>query len=157
MKSLVGIVVGEESDLAILEPAREILKELDVPVDVTVLADYQDSLEKLYLYTLTSGLRGLEVIIIGGDNIPCPVHALTSMTPVPLIYVPVSTGEQNNTSFLPKIADFGNAHSSLLVTRPGDAYAAGLWAAQTLASKHRSVYQSLQEYDGVITGDTLQD
>lgn len=144
MKPLVGIVVGEEMDLESLEPAQEVLKELNVPVDITILANYQDTLEKLYLYTLTSQLRGLEVMIIGGGNIPCPVHALTSVTPVPVIYVPESGEEYNAASLISKAPNLGNAQSSLVVTGMGDAHTAGLWAAQILAAKHNSVYQSLQ-------------
>lgn len=143
MKSLVGILVGDSSGRETLKPAQEVLNELNIPTDITVLSDYPDPLEKLYLYMLTAGLKGLEVIIVGGGNIPCPVSALSSITPVPIIYVPKSVSDNEETTFLPNIADRGKIHS-ILITDPGDAYSAGLWAAQTLAAKHESIYHSLQ-------------
>ena len=143
MKPLVGIVVGEKSDLSLISPTRDMLEEMDVPVDIIVLADFQDALEKLYLYALTAGLRGLEVLVMGGENIPCPVHALTSVTPVPIIYVPA--GEHNQAAFVSGASNYGNTNSPLLLTPPGDAHAAGLWAVQNLASKNRSVYNSMQK------------
>ncbi|MEW6662067.1 MAG: AIR carboxylase family protein [Bacillota bacterium] len=145
MKNLVGIVAGSRSDLVTMKLAQDVLAELDVPSEITVLADHLDPIEKLYLYARTAERRGLEVIITGGSSMPCPVPVFASLTMVPVIHVPIPASDNNETSFPLVFTDFGNVRLSLVATEPGDAHVAGLWAAQILAAKHWPVYHSLQK------------
>lgn len=156
MRTLVGIVAGNRSDMDTMKLAQEVLGELDVPSEITVLADHLDPVEKLHLYALTAERRGLEVIIAGGSSMPCPVPVFASLTPVAVIHVPIPASENNETSFPLVFTDFANARPPLLVTEPGDAHVAGLWAAQMLAAKHWPVYRSLQKRKAVHGGTAVQ-
>lgn len=144
MKKLVGIVVNNEAELELLKPAREILEELNVPYDTLVLSQHSVPIEKLYLYFLTAGLKGMEVIIASGD-LPCPVSAFDGIAAVQIIHVPLNAREKDEISVLPGFN--ASKRPSILTTDIGDAYSAGLWAVQTMASKHEFVHTALQKLE----------
>ncbi len=143
MDVLVGIVVEKQSDLAIMKLAHDVLQALDIPSEVTVMENLANPLEKLYLYGRVAEQRGLGAVITGGNGIPGFVKALASTVQVPVIHVPLGSPSANESPSLSS-AELCNTHFLLVVTEPGDAHVAGLWAAQTLAMKHRSVYDTLQ-------------
>jgi 5-(carboxyamino)imidazole ribonucleotide mutase len=87
---LVGIVMGSESDREVMQPASEALKERGIPYEVNVISAHRDP-KKLAEYAGSAKGRGLKVIIAGAGKAAALPGVIASMTPLPVIGVPVMT------------------------------------------------------------------
>ena len=85
---LVGIVMGSDSDWPTMEAAARALTELDVPHEVDVVSAHRMPTEMID-YGRTSADRGLRVIIAGAGGAAHLPGMLASVTPLPVIGVPV--------------------------------------------------------------------
>jgi 5-(carboxyamino)imidazole ribonucleotide mutase len=85
---IVGIIMGSTSDLPVMSEAAEILEELQVPFEVTVVSAHRTP-ERMVEYASTAVDRGLRVIIAGAGGAAHLPGMVASMTPLPVIGVPV--------------------------------------------------------------------
>jgi len=90
-KPLVGILMGSESDLPIMEKAAEVLKEMGIPYEVEIRSAHRLP-EKTALYAKTARKRGIEVLIAGAGMAAHLAGALASHTTLPVIGVPIKSG-----------------------------------------------------------------
>lgn len=90
-KPLVGILMGSESDLPIMEKAAEVLKEMGIPHEVEISSAHRLP-EKTAHYAKTARKRGIEVLIAGAGMAAHLAGALASHTTLPVIGVPIKTG-----------------------------------------------------------------
>lgn len=86
----VGIIMGSQSDLPIMKEAAEILEELGVEVEVTVVSAHRTP-ERMYDYAKTAKGRGIKVIIAGAGGAAHLPGMVASLTPLPVIGVPVKS------------------------------------------------------------------
>src|SRR5689334_15904498 len=87
---LVGIIMGSDSDLHIMQAAADILKRFDIPFELTVVSAHRTPL-RMVEYATVARERGLRVIIAGAGgaaHLPGMVAALTSL---PVIGVPIKS------------------------------------------------------------------
>ena len=89
-KPLVGIIMGSDSDLPVMDAAREIMKEFDVPYEITIVSAHRTP-DKLYKYSESAVERGLEVIIAGAGGAAHLPGMVASLTTLPVIGVPVKS------------------------------------------------------------------
>ena len=90
MNPLVSIIMGSDSDLPVMQAAVEVLKELEVPCEITVVSAHRTPLRMMH-YASTARERGLKVIIAGAGgaaHLPGMVAAVTSL---PVIGVPIKS------------------------------------------------------------------
>ena len=87
-KALVGIIMGSQSDLPVMKPAAEILEELGVPFELTVVSAHRTP-ERMIEYTHSAKKRGLKTIIAGAGGAAHLPGMVASMTTLPVIGVPV--------------------------------------------------------------------
>jgi 5-(carboxyamino)imidazole ribonucleotide mutase len=87
---LVGIIMGSESDREVMQPASDTLKESGIPFEVNVISAHRDP-KKLAEYAESAKRRGLKVIIAGAGKAAALPGVVASMTPLPVIGVPVMT------------------------------------------------------------------
>jgi len=87
-KPLVGIIMGSQSDLPVMKPAAEILEELGVPFELTVVSAHRTP-ERMIEYTNSAKDRGLKTIIAGAGGAAHLPGMVASMTTLPVIGVPV--------------------------------------------------------------------
>lgn len=87
---LVGIIMGSRSDLAHLEPARELLTTLRVPHEVRVVSAHRTP-DWMYTYATEAASRGLQVIIAGAGGAAHLPGMVASKTLLPVLGVPVPT------------------------------------------------------------------
>jgi 5-(carboxyamino)imidazole ribonucleotide mutase len=98
-KPLVGILMGSESDLPIMEKAAEVLKEMGIPYELEISSAHRLP-EKTARYARTARKRGLEVLIAGAGMAAHLAGALASHTTLPVIGVPIKSGALNGADAL---------------------------------------------------------
>lgn len=90
-KPLVGILMGSESDLPVMEKAMEVLKEMEVPYEMEISSAHRLP-EKTANYAKTARKRGVEVVIAGAGMAAHLAGVLASHTTLPVIGVPIKSG-----------------------------------------------------------------
>lgn len=86
----VGVIMGSDSDLPIMQPAIDFLKQLDIEVVVDVVSAHRTP-EKLYDYANNAHVRGFGVIIAGAGGAAHLPGMVAAMSPLPVIGVPVKS------------------------------------------------------------------
>ncbi len=87
---LVGIIMGSTSDLTVMQAAADILKELGVSFEISVVSAHRTP-ERMFEYAKTAAGRGLKVIIAGAGGAAHLPGMVASITPLPVIGVPVKS------------------------------------------------------------------
>jgi 5-(carboxyamino)imidazole ribonucleotide mutase len=90
MKPQVGIIMGSTSDLKVMSEAAEILEELEVSVEVTVVSAHRTP-HRMVEYAEKARERGLKVIIAGAGGAAHLPGMVASLTTLPVIGVPVKS------------------------------------------------------------------
>lgn len=90
MEKRVGIIMGSDSDLTIMQEAAEILKAFNIPYELTVVSAHR-SPKRMVHYAETARARGLCVIIAGAGGAAHLPGMVASMTTLPVIGVPVKS------------------------------------------------------------------
>lgn len=89
-KPLIGILMGSESDLTVMEEAVKVLKEFGVPYEITVASAHRTP-KKVSEYARTAEERGLKVIIAGAGSAAHLAGIIASETILPVIGVPIDS------------------------------------------------------------------
>lgn len=89
-KPLVGIIMGSQSDLPVMSEAAEILDELGVALEVTVVSAHRTP-HRMIEYAEKAAGRGLKVIIAGAGGAAHLPGMVASLTTLPVIGVPVKS------------------------------------------------------------------
>jgi 5-(carboxyamino)imidazole ribonucleotide mutase len=98
-KPLVGILMGSESDLPIMEKTAEVFKEMGIPYELEISSAHRLP-EKTSHYAKTARKRGIEVLIAGAGMAAHLAGALASHTTLPVIGVPIKSGALNGADAL---------------------------------------------------------
>lgn len=86
----VGIIMGSDSDLPVMQQAADILKEFGVDFELTVVSAHRTPL-RMVEYASTAKARGLTVIIAGAGGAAHLPGMVASVTPLPVIGVPIKS------------------------------------------------------------------
>lgn len=87
---LVGIIMGSDSDLTVMQAAADILKQFDIPFELTVVSAHRTPL-RMVEYAQQAKQRGLKVIIAGAGGAAHLPGMVASVTTLPVIGVPVKS------------------------------------------------------------------
>jgi 5-(carboxyamino)imidazole ribonucleotide mutase len=87
---MVGIIMGSDSDLPIMEEAIAILKGFDIQIEVDIVSAHRTP-EKLFDYAKNAHKRGIKVIIAGAGGAAHLPGMVASLSPLPIIGVPVKS------------------------------------------------------------------
>ncbi len=90
LQTLVGIIMGSDSDLPIMQAAADILKAFDVPFELTIVSAHRTP-QRMFDYAASAKERGLKVIIAGAGGAAHLPGMLASITPLPVIGVPIKS------------------------------------------------------------------
>lgn len=90
MNPLVGIIMGSDSDLNVMQAASDILKQFDIPHEVTVVSAHRTP-HRMIEYAQTAKGRGLKVIIAGAGGAAHLPGMVASVTVLPVIGVPIKS------------------------------------------------------------------
>src|SRR5947207_3325403 len=89
-KAVVGIIMGSDSDLPVMSEAAAILSEFTVPYEVQIVSAHRTP-EKMVEYAKKAASRGIQVIIAGAGGAAHLPGMTASLTPLPVIGVPVKS------------------------------------------------------------------
>jgi 5-(carboxyamino)imidazole ribonucleotide mutase len=85
-----GIIMGSDSDLPVMKAAAEVLDQFEVPYELTIVSAHRTP-NRMAEYAGAAAERGLEVIIAGAGGAAHLPGMTASLTPLPVIGVPVRT------------------------------------------------------------------
>jgi 5-(carboxyamino)imidazole ribonucleotide mutase len=86
----VGIIMGSKSDLAVMQQAADVLADLGVAYEMTVVSAHRTP-ERMFEYAQSAVSRGLKVIIAGAGGAAHLPGMTASLTPLPVIGVPINS------------------------------------------------------------------
>jgi 5-(carboxyamino)imidazole ribonucleotide mutase len=87
---LVGIIMGSDSDLDVMQPAADILQSFDIPFELTVVSAHRTPM-RMVQYASAARERGLKVVIAGAGGAAHLPGMVASLTSLPVIGVPVKS------------------------------------------------------------------
>jgi len=87
---MVGIIMGSDSDLPIMQEAIDILEIFDIEIEVDIVSAHRTP-EKLFDYSKNAHIRGIKVIIAGAGGAAHLPGMVASLSPLPVIGVPVKS------------------------------------------------------------------
>jgi 5-(carboxyamino)imidazole ribonucleotide mutase len=145
-KAVVGIIMGSQSDWPTLKKAAEILAELQVPFETKIVSAHRTP-ERLYDYAKSAKSRGLKVIIAGAGGAAHLPGMTASLTPIPVLGVPIATTALGGQDSLYSIVQMpaGVPVGTLAIGEMG-ATNAGLLAAQILAISDPQLMQRVEAH-----------
>jgi 5-(carboxyamino)imidazole ribonucleotide mutase len=147
--------MGSKSDLPIMQEAADILKTLDVPHEISVVSAHRTP-ERMYEYAQTAVARGIKVIIAGAGGAAHLPGMTASITPLPVIGVPIKSsnsidGWDSVLSILQMPAGVPVATVALNGGRN-----AGILAAQILASSDPILLQKIVQFKEELKKKVLE-
>jgi 5-(carboxyamino)imidazole ribonucleotide mutase len=132
---MVGIIMGSDSDLPIMQDAIEILESFDIQIEVDIVSAHRTP-DKLYDYSKNAHKRGIKVIIAGAGGAAHLPGMVASMSPLPVIGVPVKSSNS---------IDGWDSVLSIL-QMPGGVPVAGILAAQIIGASDKCVQDRIIAY-----------
>jgi 5-(carboxyamino)imidazole ribonucleotide mutase len=147
-QALVGIVMGSDSDWPIMEDAATALEELGVPFEVDVVSAHRMPREMLSYGAEAVG-RGLRVLIAGAGGAAHLPGMLASVTPLPVIGVPVPLEHLGGMDSLLSIVQMP-AGVPVATVSVGGARNAGLLAARILGTADPELQQRMVTFQAEL-------
>ena len=87
---MIGIIMGSKSDMRIMNEAADVLKELNIPYEITIVSAHRTP-ERMFKYASEAAGRGLYAIIAGAGGAAHLPGMVASLTPLPVIGVPIKS------------------------------------------------------------------
>ena len=153
MTTRVGIIMGSDSDLPVMQAARDILTDLDVPCEMDIVSAHRTP-DKLYEYARGAEERGLRVIIAGAGGAAHLPGMVASLSVLPVIGVPVSATKLEGEDALLSIVQMP-AGVPVATVAIDNATNAGLLAAQMLATGDDALRDRLRRYKNSLRDKVL--
>ena len=141
----VGIIMGSESDLPVMQEAIDILKEFQIKTEVDIVSAHRTP-EKMMEYGNQAHLRDLTVIIAGAGGAAHLPGMIAAVSPLPVIGVPVkSSNSIDGWDSVLSILQMPGGVPVATVALNG-AKNAGILAAQIVATSDPSVLDKIEQY-----------
>ena len=144
MNTRVGIIMGSDSDLSVMQKAADILASLDVGFEMTIVSAHRTP-QRMFDYAAAAESRGLRVIIAGAGGAAHLPGMVAALTPLPVVGVPVSATKMNGEDSLLSIVQMP-AGVPVAAVAIDNATNAGLLAAQILGTGDDPLRQRIVDY-----------
>lgn len=152
----IGIIMGSQSDWETMKEAHDILHSLGISHEVRIISAHRTP-ERMVDYAKTAKARGLKVIIAGAGGAAHLPGMTASLTPLPVLGVPVESKALSGMDSLLSIAQMpGGIPVGTLAIGKAGAKNAGLLAAAILATTDETLAARLDEYRGKQTDDVKE-
>jgi 5-(carboxyamino)imidazole ribonucleotide mutase len=150
----VGIIMGSDSDLPVMQEAAKVLDELGVSYELTVVSAHRTP-ERLVEYATTAEARGVKVIIAGAGGAAHLPGMTAAMTLLPVIGVPMTTTSLKGIDSLLSIAQMPPGIPVATVAING-AKNAGILAASILGVGDKGILEKVRAYKETMKEEVLK-
>jgi 5-(carboxyamino)imidazole ribonucleotide mutase len=140
----VGIIMGSDSDLTVMEGAATVLAELSVPYELAIVSAHRTP-DRMFTYARDAEKRGLDVLIAGAGGAAHLPGMVAALTVLPVIGVPIAATRLEGQDALLSIVQMP-AGVPVATVAIDNATNAGLLAAQILAIGDRELRRRLQAH-----------
>lgn len=144
-KPQVGIIMGSDSDLPVMEAAAKILEKFEIQYELTVVSAHRTP-ERMFDYATGAHKRGIRVIIAGAGGAAHLPGMVASLSPLPVVGVPVkSSNSIDGWDSILSILQMPNGVPVATVALNA-AKNAGILAAQIIGSANEDVRSKVEQY-----------
>ncbi|GMR05365.1 MAG: 5-(carboxyamino)imidazole ribonucleotide mutase [Thermodesulfobacteriota bacterium] len=145
-KAIVGILMGSDSDLPVMQETADILKKFGVPFEMTVSSAHRTP-ARTARYAKTAEKRGIKIIIAGAGSAAHLAGFIAAETTLPVIGVPIDAGPLKGLDALLSTVQMpgGVPVASMAIGKAG-ARNAGVFAAEVLALSDPKLAEKIKEY-----------
>jgi 5-(carboxyamino)imidazole ribonucleotide mutase len=151
----VGIIMGSDSDLPIMQAAADILKSFNIPFELTVVSAHRTP-DRMVEYAKTARSRGLQVIIAGAGGAAHLPGMVASLTSLPVIGVPIkSTNSADGWDSILSILQMPGGVPVATVALNG-AKNAGLLAAQIIGTHNETIALAMDDFKSKMESEVLE-
>jgi 5-(carboxyamino)imidazole ribonucleotide mutase len=144
MAPLVGIIMGSDSDLPTMKEAIAVCEEFGIECEVAIVSAHRTP-ERMVQYAQEAHQRSIKVIIAGAGGAAHLPGMVASLTPLPVIGVPVPTKNLQGVDSLYSIVQMP-AGIPVATVAIGNAKNAGLLAIRILATQQPELLEKVQKY-----------
>jgi 5-(carboxyamino)imidazole ribonucleotide mutase len=151
----VGVIMGSNSDLHVMQAAADMLKLFDIPYEIDVVSAHRTP-EKMFDYAKTAHERGLQVIIAGAGGAAHLPGMVASLTALPVIGVPIkSSNSIDGWDSLLSIVQMPNGVPVATVA-VNAAQNAGILAAQIIGCSDNNLLNKIIDFKASLKNKVLQ-
>src|SRR3989344_7856338 len=154
MKPQVGIMMGSDSDLPVMQEAAKVLKEFGIESEVSVLSAHRTP-EETAQYVESAVDRGIKVIIAGAGGAAHLAGVAASLTPLPVIGVPMMSKALSGIDSLFATVQMPSGVPVATVAI-GNAKNAGILAAEIIGASNPDVQQRIVAYKKKIAVEVME-
>lgn len=140
----VGIVMGSDSDMPIMSKAAEVLEELGIDFEMTIISAHREP-EEFFSYAKSAEEKGFKVIIAGAGKAAHLPGMCAAIFPMPVIGIPMKTSDLGGVDSLYSIVQMPTGIPVATVAINGAANA-GILAAKILATSDAELLERLKAY-----------
>ena len=140
----VGIVMGSDSDMPVMAKAADVLTELGVDFEMSIISAHREP-EEFFEYAKTAEERGYKVIIAGAGKAAHLPGMCAAIFPMPVIGIPMKTSDLGGVDSLYSIVQMPSGIPVATVAING-AQNAGILAAKILAVSDDDLLSRLKDY-----------
>ena len=144
MKAKVAIIMGSQSDWAVMQGAAEALKEFSIPFDVEVVSAHRTP-DKMKSFAKKAERNGIKAIIAGAGGAAHLPGMIASLTTLPVIGIPVKLKNLNGLDSLLSIVQMpkGVPVATMAID---NSYNGGLLAARIIGTSSKKTSAELAKY-----------
>lgn len=150
----VGIVMGSDSDMPVMAKAAQILDELGIDYEMTIISAHREP-EIFFNWAKTAEERGMEVIIAGAGKAAHLPGMCAAIFPLPVIGIPMKTSDLGGVDSLYSIVQMPSGIPVATVAINGGANA-GILAAKILAVSDKSLLEKVKQYAEQLKEDVVK-
>jgi 5-(carboxyamino)imidazole ribonucleotide mutase len=143
-QAIVGIIMGSDSDLPTMKDAIAVCEEFNIPYEVAIVSAHRTP-QRMVEYAQSAHQRGLKVIIAGAGGAAHLPGMVASLTPLPVIGVPVPSRHLQGIDSLYSIVQMP-AGIPVATVAIGNSQNAGLLAVQILAVYQPELLERVLQY-----------
>ncbi len=156
VKPVIGILMGSDSDLPVMEETAKVLKEFGIPYEMTVSSAHRTP-NRTSKYARTAGQRGLKIIIAGAGSAAHLAGFIAAETTLPVIGIPInSSALKGLDSLLSTVQMPGGVPVATMAIGKAGARNAGIFAVQMLAINNKRLMKKLEAFKAKLAKGVVE-
>jgi 5-(carboxyamino)imidazole ribonucleotide mutase len=155
MNPLVGIIMGSDSDLVVMQASADLLRSFDIPFELTVVSAHRTP-QRMIEYAQKAKERGLKVIIAGAGGAAHLPGMVASITPLPVVGVPIkSSNSIDGWDSVLSILQMPNGVPVATVALNA-AKNAGILAAEIIGTSDEAISKKVSDYKNSLNNEVIE-